>query len=255
MSARRIRIGDLWIDALGFEQALDAIERLALSGAGGAVYTPNVDHLVTAERSPAFREAYAAASLSLADGMPLLWAARLLGTPLPAKVSGSDLFEPLMARAAAVGLGVYLLGGTPEVSAAAETQLTSAGVRITGRSSPLIQATGGPEEAALAAQIRESGARLAVIALGSPKQELFIHRNRQQLGPVVALGLGAAMDFATGAVRRAPRLLQVAGLEWLFRLAQEPRRLARRYLVDDRRFAAILWRTRRTPRAERQQGY
>ncbi|HEV8247007.1 MAG TPA: WecB/TagA/CpsF family glycosyltransferase, partial [Polyangiaceae bacterium] len=119
----RIHIGQVPIDELTFEQALEAIEALVLAGRGGTVHTPNVDHVVLAEHDGRFRRAYENASLSLVDGMPVLWASHLLGTPLPVKISGSDLLGPLMERAALRGFKVYFLGGDPGVAEAARAKL------------------------------------------------------------------------------------------------------------------------------------
>src|SRR4051794_23047296 len=125
----RVRIGRIWIDSLTFDEAQDAIESLV--GRGGAVFTPNVDHVVTADRSEEFSAAYQAADLSVADGQWVVWAARLLGTPLPAKISGSDLVLPLARRLGARGRSVYLLGGAPGAAEAAARRLgEECGVRI-----------------------------------------------------------------------------------------------------------------------------
>src|SRR5512138_3541312 len=119
----RIRLGRVWIDALRLEEALDEIGALVTRRAGGCVFTPNVDHVVGAERDAAFLSAYEVADLALADGQPLVWSSRLLGTPLPEKVSGSDLVWPLMQRAAREGWRVYLLGGAPGAAEGAAARL------------------------------------------------------------------------------------------------------------------------------------
>lgn len=242
---RRVRIGSVWIDSLTFDGAVDAIERLIDAGCGGSVYTPNVDHVVQVESNAALASAYARASLALADGQPVVWASRLLGTPLPAKISGSDLFEPLMRRAAARGYRVYLLGGTGDIAQRCTAKLEAMGVVVAGHDSPLIPA----EEAQALAKLRAARADLVVVALGAPKQELFIARN--DLGKAVAIGLGATLEFFAGAVKRAPRWMQGSGLEWMYRLGQQPRRLAKRYLIDDMKFAPILVRELRLPRSQR----
>jgi len=108
---RRVRIGSLWIDALSFDGALQAVERLLDSGAGGALFTPNLDHIVIADSHAGLREAYAAADMAVADGQWVVWASRLLGTPLPVKISGSDLLLPLARAAGLRGRSIYLLGG------------------------------------------------------------------------------------------------------------------------------------------------
>jgi N-acetylglucosaminyldiphosphoundecaprenol N-acetyl-beta-D-mannosaminyltransferase len=241
---RRLNIGTLPIDNLTFAGALEAIERLVVAGAGGAVFTPNVDHVVLAERDAEFREAYAAADLSLVDGQPLVWSSRLLGERLPEKISGSDLTPALLELAARRGWSVYLLGGADGVAGKLEQELPKTmGLRIAGADAPRIGARGDAAESAVFDRIRERAPQLLLVALGAPKQELFIHRARARLGPTVCIGVGASLDFIAGRVRRAPRWVSSSGLEWLYRLAQEPRRLAYRYLVKDPSFAWILLRT------------
>ena len=249
---RRVRLGSIWIDALGFAEALDAIEQLVTDGHGGAVFTPNVDHVVTAEADPLFREAYSAADLCLADGQPLIWASRLLGTPLPAKVSGSDLVLPLMKRAADRGWRVYLLGGEEGVAAAvAERFRRELDARIVGAEGPRISLQATEDEEMILQRVRAARPHLVLVALGAPKQELWIHRVRQRIAPAVAVGVGAALGFVADRVRRAPAWMSRAGLEWVFRLFQEPRRLARRYLLKDPRFLTVLARMLRAPRSSR----
>jgi N-acetylglucosaminyldiphosphoundecaprenol N-acetyl-beta-D-mannosaminyltransferase len=232
----RITLGGLPVDGLTARGALDAIDALVDARRGGFVVTPNVDHLVVARRDARLRDAYARASLSLADGMPLIWMARALGTPLPEKVSGSDLLGPLMARAATQHRRVFLLGGTPAVSATASDRLTHdyPGLTIAGRDCSIWSPEAGPAaDAALVTAIRRAHTDLVIVALGSPKQEICMARIADAVAPAVLLGLGASLDFVAGAVRRAPAWMSAAGFEWLYRLAQEPGRLAHRYLVRD----------------------
>ena len=237
MLSSRIALGPVEVDPLTQAGALDAVERLVAAGDGGFVVTPNVDHLVLVQRDARLRDAYRRARLSLADGQPLLWMARLLGTPLPEKVSGSDLIEPLMASAAAAGRRVFFFGATPQVSAEAERRLVRRHPRlkIVGRdcSSWSPADPSAPAASPVVKAVRESRADLVVVALGSPKQEFWMARHDKDLAPAVAIGLGASLDFVAGAVKRAPAWMSDAGLEWLYRLAQEPRRLAYRYLVRD----------------------
>jgi N-acetylglucosaminyldiphosphoundecaprenol N-acetyl-beta-D-mannosaminyltransferase len=249
----RVRLGELWIDSLTFAEALDEIASLVRAGRGGSVFTPNVDHVMLAETHSGLREAYQRASLALVDGMPLLWASRLLGTPLPEKVSGSDLIMPLAALAAARGWGVYLLGGAPGVAEEAAARLRRfCGVRIVGCDAPQISADGSCEADRLVIErIRRAAPQIVMVALGAPKQELWIRRVLPQLRPAVLVGIGASLDFVAGRVRRAPRWMSSLGLEWLYRLAQEPRRLWRRYLVRDPMFLLVALRMRRLARRER----
>ncbi|HEY3449726.1 MAG TPA: WecB/TagA/CpsF family glycosyltransferase [Myxococcales bacterium] len=239
----RVRMGQVEIDRLTFGEALDAIAGLVRAGRGGAVFTPNVDHVVNASTDGAFREAYSRADLSLVDGVPLLWASRLLGEALPEKVSGSDLFEPLVARAARNGWRVFLTGGGPGVAEQASALLTARhpGLQVVGTDCPRIAADGSSDDSAAALRkIREARAELVLVGFGSPKQELWIHRHRAELTPAVAVACGAAIDFAAGTVRRAPAFLSEHGLEWAYRLSREPRRMWRRYLVNDPKFLLIL---------------
>ncbi len=253
LDALRIRLGHLWIDVLTFAEALDRIVALIRSGAGGSVFTPNVDHVVTAEDDLAFRAAYAAADLSLADGQPLVWASRLLGAPLPEKVSGSDLAWPLLERAAQLRWRVYLLGGDPGVGEAVAARLErELGLRVVGVDAARVSLEGsaGAPDAALA-RVRAARPDLVLVALGAPKQERWIHRSMASLRPAVAVGVGASLDFLAGRLSRAPAWMSRAGLEWLYRLLQDPRRLAVRYLWKDPRFLLVLLRTARSPRPDR----
>ena len=251
---RRLSLGAISIDPLTFAEALDAICDLCARGEGGSVVTPNVDHVVQAEHDPRFRGAYDRASLSLVDGMPLLWAARVLGEPLPAKISGSDLVMPLVGRAAERGLRVYLLGGAEGVAALAAEKMKEMhpSLIIAGIDSPRVDINGGEAGyAPIVAKVRAAKADLVLLALGAPKQEIFADDCTAALRPAVCVGIGATLDFIAGKSRRAPRWMQRVGLEWLHRLLQEPGRLWRRYLLRDPEFAVIVLRTLLRRRAAR----
>jgi len=244
-AASRVPVGQLWVDRVDMTGALGAIVRLVEEGHGGAVFTPNVDHVVLASEHAAFRRAYAAADLSLADGMPIVWASRLLGQPVPEKLSGSDLVGPLMALSAARGWGVYLLGGAEGVAQKAAVALAKlhARLRVVGVASPRVDlAEPAPRRAHVLEAIRLAAPDIVLVCLGAPKQELWIHESTLALCPAVLLGVGASIDFLAGTARRAPRWVSSAGLEWAYRLAREPRRLWRRYLVHDRKFLGIVAR-------------
>jgi N-acetylglucosaminyldiphosphoundecaprenol N-acetyl-beta-D-mannosaminyltransferase len=216
--------------------------RLVREGRGGTVFTPNVDHIVQAEHDEAFRQAYSRTALSLVDGTPVLWAARLLGTPLPEKLSGSDLFDPLLERAAREKLRIVLLGGGPGVAELAARNLRERlpSLQIVDTLGPRLGLTVSDEERACVERLQRANADLIFVCLGAPKQELFSDRNRQALAPAVLVGFGAAVDFAAGTVPRAPTWVSRAGLEWAFRLGREPRRLAARYLLRDPEFLKIV---------------
>jgi N-acetylglucosaminyldiphosphoundecaprenol N-acetyl-beta-D-mannosaminyltransferase len=248
---RRVTIGSIAIDALTFDEAIDAIEGLVARGKGGMVFTPNVDHIMLAEEDSLLRAAYERADLSLVDGTPVMWAAHLLGSPLPEKISGSDLIRPLAARAAARGWRVYLLGGRPGVATQAKEILEREypGLKIVGTSSPMIDLSRDvSEQQDVVDAIRRARPDLLFLALGAPKQEIWAHRVRDAVGGAVMLGIGASLDFVTGAAKRSPPWMSAVGLEWLYRLAQEPDRLWRRYLLRDPKFLALLVREARSRR-------
>lgn len=235
-------MGGLPIDVVDFAGALGAIEKLVEARAGGMVFTPNVDHVVLVEHNPRFRDVYSRVSLSLVDGVPVLWAARLLGTPLPEKVSGSDLVVPLVERAAARGWRVFLLGGGPGVAELAADKLKHLhpGLNVVGTAAPMIDIDGDPApRRVVAEEIAAARPDLVLVAFGAPKQELFCDELRDVLSPAVLVCIGAGLDFVAGTIQRAPRWISKVGLEWAYRLAREPRRLAGRYLLRDPEFLAI----------------
>lgn len=253
MGTTRLRVGQVPLDLVSFDQALLAIEALVEAGRGGYVVTPNIDHVVLAEDDRHFRDAYAGASLSLIDGTPLFWSTRLLGQQAPAKVSGSDLVEPLMARAGAKGWKVYLLGAGPGVAERAGKIFEQRyRTQVVGCDAPMLSLN--EDDAATRAafeKVKAARPDLLLLALGAPKQEILMHRWLPTFAPAVALGIGASLDFVVGTVRRAPVWMQRSGLEWAWRLGQEPRRLWRRYLVNDPRFLKVLAQTLARPRSER----
>jgi N-acetylglucosaminyldiphosphoundecaprenol N-acetyl-beta-D-mannosaminyltransferase len=252
--SQRIRMGGLPIDVVDFPGALATIEKLVDARAGGMVFTPNVDHVVLVERDARFRDVYSRVSLSLVDGVPVLWAARFLGTPLPEKVSGSDLVVPLVERAAARGWRVFLLGGGPGVAELAADKLKQLhpGLDIVGTAAPMIKIDGDPApRRAVAEQIAATRPDLVLVAFGAPKQEFFCDEFRDLLSPAVLVCIGAGLDFVAGTMQRAPRWISKVGMEWAYRLAKEPRRLAARYLLRDPEFLAIWFRQwRRGPEAD-----
>lgn len=247
--SRRIRVGKIPVDSVDLETAIAAVDALVRAGSGGTVFTPNVDHVVVGEDNLRFRRAYETASLSLVDGMPVLWAARLLGERLPMKISGSDLVLPVLQLAHERQYRVYFLGADPGVAELArdKAQAMFPGIAIVGVDSPRIELDGALE--AITERVRAARPHLVLVALGAPKQEIFCHEHLEAMRPAVLFGIGASLDFLAGVKRRAPTCISNLGFEWLYRLIQEPRRLAYRYLVRDPRFVGIVlrqWRARPT---------
>jgi N-acetylglucosaminyldiphosphoundecaprenol N-acetyl-beta-D-mannosaminyltransferase len=239
----KIELAGLTLSRLDEAQCIAHVIEAASAGVGGWVVTVNLDHLRRLRRDGGYRGLCAEASLWVADGMPLLWAARLQGTPLPERVAGSSMLAPLCGAAAREGLKVFLLGGAPGTAVAAARILTERypDLRVVGTYCPPL----GFERNArqwqkIERELTEPAPDLIFVGLGSPKQERLIEQFRHELPGAWWLGVGVSFSFLTGHVRRAPRWMQKLGVEWVHRLAQEPRRLAKRYLVEGLPFAGWL---------------
>lgn len=247
----RVEIGGASIDALTLAEAVQrVVEHARARGAPGYVVTPNAQHLTLLEDSPTFRRAYDASWLCVADGVPLVWASRLLGTPLPGRVNGTDLFEGVCAAAPAAGLRVFFLGGMPGAADAAARVLRERhpGLEIAGTCCPPLGFERDEEESRRVVEaITAAEPHVLVVGLGAPKQELWMYENRARVGVPVSLGIGGSFELVSGMVKRAPRWMQRAGLEWLYRLLREPGRLWKRYAVTNPRFVWIVLRQRFRP--------
>jgi N-acetylglucosaminyldiphosphoundecaprenol N-acetyl-beta-D-mannosaminyltransferase len=203
---------------------------------GGWISTVNLDILRQCVRSSELRELVDEAELVVADGMPLVWASRLQGEALPARVAGSSLVWTLSAAAADTGASVFLLGGNPGTAEATRERLLkqSPELRVVGALSPPFGFEQSAEELArIDATVRDARPDIVFVALGFPKQEQLIRRLRPSLPSAWFLPCGISFSFVAGDVRRAPRWMQRAGMEWAHRLIQEPQRLFRRYVLLD----------------------
>jgi N-acetylglucosaminyldiphosphoundecaprenol N-acetyl-beta-D-mannosaminyltransferase len=242
-AGRFARVAGLDFDVLSEEQVVAHIVAESNDGQGGWVATPNIEICRQVRRDPTARALINNASLVVPDGMPLLWAARLLGDRLPERVTGSSLIYTLSAAAAANGRTVYLLGGAPGVPQRAADELTRRypGLRVVGADSPPWGFDREPGEvAALRARLSAANPDIVYVGLGFPKQERVISALLPDLPGSWFVGCGAAIPFAAGVLTRAPRWMQRIGMEWAHRLISEPRRLFRRYVVDDLPFAIRL---------------
>lgn len=231
---QRVPIAAGWVHRLTMQEAIDRIDASIASGIGGWVVTPNLDILHKLTHDPDFARLVEPATLRLADGMPLVWASRLAGAPLPERVAGSDLVWHLCERAAQRGYGVFLLGGDEGVGDRAAGVLTQRypGLRIVGTHCPPFGFEKHPDQSdEIARRLRDTSPSIVLVALGCPKQERLIDSLRDLFPGVWFLGIGISLSFVTGDVRRAPVWVRRIGLEWVHRLVQEPGRLARRYIV------------------------
>ena len=240
MSARISMMG-CQMDNLTMEETLQKVEGFIASGRPHQHVVVNVDKLVKANRDPELRRIINECALINVDGMPVVWASRLLGKPLKERVAGVDLFEALMERAAQKGWRVFLLGAREEVvSGVKQTYerkyrgLTVAGYR-NGYWKP-------EEEAGVVEQIAQAKADLLFVAISSPKKEHFLGQYQAHMKIPFAMGVGGTFDVAVGKVKRAPLWMQKSGLEWFYRFLQEPRRMFRRYFIEDMAFIGLFLR-------------
>ncbi len=234
-------------DRVTADRALRIVAEMIAAGRPHYIATANVDFAVQALGDVELRRILADASLVLCDGMPLVWASRLLGNPLPERVAGSDLVPLLLSEAERKGWRVFFLGGTTEslAHATANVRAIHPGLQIVGASSPPFKPLIEMDHEGIINEIKAARPDLLLVAFGCPKQEKWISMNFRQAGVPVAIGVGATIDFLAGTMQRAPRWMQRSGLEWVFRVLQEPRRLFRRYVTDlhvfGRAILAQLW--------------
>ncbi|HLL89121.1 MAG TPA: WecB/TagA/CpsF family glycosyltransferase [Tepidisphaeraceae bacterium] len=239
----RVWLSGVALHAVTERQAIDHVLCELDAGRGGVVVTPNLDHLYRCTQDLNFAALVAEAQLVVADGMPLVWASRLQGTPLPERVAGSTLVSTLTDAAGLRGRSVFLLGGDPGAADAAARVLSERypHARIVGTYCPPVGFDRDPRQIAeIEAVLREAQPDLVYVALGSPKQERLIGRIRRVLPRAWWLGVGVSFSFLCGQVQRAPLWMQRCGLEWAHRLWQEPRRLFKRYVVVGIPFASVL---------------
>jgi N-acetylglucosaminyldiphosphoundecaprenol N-acetyl-beta-D-mannosaminyltransferase len=242
-TTRRIALMGLELDPLTAEQTIDHIFGELAAGRGGWLLTPNLHILRKFALEPAYAAQVQHTTLRVADGMPLIWASRIRGTPLPERVAGSELIWTLSARAAREGRSVFFLGGNPGAAdeAAAVLRERNPGLRVAGTDCP---PKGFMDDSAylgaLERKLIDSRPDICYVGLPIGPSEVLIERFRPQLPQAWFAGIGISFSYVSGEVRHAPVMVRRVGLEWLYRLLQEPRRLGRRYLIEGFPFAARL---------------
>ncbi len=243
------------IDDLTMPEALDRIDAFVsdgrAAGTGRQIATINADFVVKSMSDPELRRILQDCDMATADGMPLVWGARLLGVPLTGRVTGADMVPALAERAARNGYSIYFLGAAPGVAQRAADVLAARypGLKVAGVLSPsnrsMIELAEKGNDADIVQAVRAAQPDILLVAFGNPKQEKWINlhlRELRDLRAPVMIGVGGTFDFLAGVTRRAPGWMQRAGLEWVYRLAQEPRRLWKRYVVDMLGFGAFFAR-------------
>jgi N-acetylglucosaminyldiphosphoundecaprenol N-acetyl-beta-D-mannosaminyltransferase len=232
LAAERVEILGTPIDFLDIDSVADRIVCAARQRRFFQVATVNLDFLVHSQSDPEVRAVLCETAVNIADGAPVVWAGRLVGHREASRVAGADLVPLLMSRAAEHGLRVFFLGGEDGSAFDAAERLRDAhpALDVTVMEPPLA-ALDQMDDRAILDQVESAAPHLLLVALGHPKQEKWIYRNRRAL-PMVAVGVGCSLDLIAGRQNRAPRWIQKVYLEWAYRLVHEPRRLAKRYAVD-----------------------
>jgi N-acetylglucosaminyldiphosphoundecaprenol N-acetyl-beta-D-mannosaminyltransferase len=236
---RRMTIMGCEVDNLDMEETLQVIEEFIHDGTPHQHVVINADKVVKAHRDPELRRIINECALINADGMPVVWASRLLGKPLKERVAGVDLFDALMRRASEKGWRVYLLGAREEVVSGVKD--------LYGKRYPALIFAGyrngywkPEEEPSVAAAIGGVRPDLLFVAISSPKKEQFLGRYQAEMKVPFAMGVGGTFDVAVGKVKRAPVWMQKSGFEWFYRFLQEPRRMFYRYFIEDMYFFWML---------------
>lgn len=240
------KLFDLNFDAVSLNEACNHLTQIALEKAYDAkiVVTPNVDNIVRLSRYPELRQQYDHADYIFADGMPVVWASKMTGHPLPERVTGADLFVALMHQSVKHHLTVFVVGGLPEkaqfLSDAFQRVYPGCHVHLY---CPSMQFDfNGTEGIEAVERINAVQPDMVFVCLGAPKQENWTFTHQLQLKTSLIFCVGAAMDFALALKNRAPLWMQKAGLEWLWRLMSEPRRLWKRYFIQGKTFIPLCWK-------------
>lgn len=250
MTQNRIRFMNTYLDNVTLDEAIKHIDYCIDHRIIGQVITPNVDQIVRIEWDDYFKKICANCELLLCDGQPLMWIAKLYGHPLKQKIPGSDLVPLLCKEASEKGYSVFFLGAAPGVAKiAADNMITQyPGLKVAGVYSPPIGFEKDNEELdKINKMLYESGADMLFVGMGVPKQDIFIYENMHKYKIPMSFSIGGTIDFLAGKQKRAPKWMGNHGLEWLYRLVKDPKRMFKRYIVDDRKIFGLYWKYRRTP--------
>jgi N-acetylglucosaminyldiphosphoundecaprenol N-acetyl-beta-D-mannosaminyltransferase len=243
----RLKVLEAEIDAVTMAEAFAIFERFIMLRHPALVFNVNVDICMKIHRARELQAIFHAADLVLVDGTPMMWAARFLGVPLPGRVSGSDVVPAFCQIAAERGYRIFLLGGGVGIAEGARRWLEARnpGLRVVGTYAPPFGfEKDDRENARIISAVRQAKPDVMFTAFGTPKENIWLSRFKDDLAVPVSMAVGSTFDYLAGRLKRAPMWMQRAGLEWSFRLVQEPRRLWRRYLVNDPPFIYQVLRQR-----------
>lgn len=231
----RIDFLNIKIDNLTMEETVQRIDQLISDNSCSYVVTPNLDHIVMLDQDKQFAKVYDDADLIVADGKPLVWISKLLKKPIKEKVSGSDLFPQICDLASKRGYKIFIMGAAEGVADMAVANLSKRypGIQFVGTYSPQFGFEKMPEELAyMKKMIKSAAPDILAVSLGSPRGEKFIYEHLNEYKIPLSISVGATIDFEAGRIKRAPKWMSECGLEWLFRITQEPKRLIGRYCND-----------------------
>lgn len=251
MPLHRMKFINTYIDNCTKEEAIEYIEKCIGERRIGHIITPNVDQIVRIEKDDYFRKICNNAELLLVDGTPLLWIAKWYGTPIKEKICGSDLVPKLCEVAAKKGYKVFLLGAAEGVAvkAASNLQKKYPGLNIVGTYSPPFGFEKDQDELSrIDHMLYESKADMLFVGMGVPKQDIFIFEHMNTYKIPMSFSIGATIDFEAGVQKRAPKWINRIGMEWLYRLALDPRRMFQRYIIDDSKIFKLAWKYRKAER-------
>ena len=248
MARNRMRFMNSFVDNVTKEEAISHIEDCIRTRKIGHVITPNVDQIIRIERDPYFKEICDRAELLLVNGTPILWIAKWYGRPIKEKICGSDLVPELCEVAAKKGYSVFLLGAAEGVAAKAADNLQKEypGLKVAGTYSPPFGFEKDRAEIEhMNKMLFDSKADLLFVGMGVPKQDIFIYENMHKYQIPMSFSIGAAIDFEAGVQSRAPKWINKIGMEWLYRLISDPKRMFKRYIVDDMQIFKLAWKYRK----------
>lgn len=243
MPRNRRKFMNIYIDDVTKQEAIEHIEYCINHRIIGQVITPNVDQIVRIESDKYFKTICENCELLLVDGHPLMWTAKYYGRPFKEKICGSDLVPELCSLAAKKGYSVFLLGAAPGVAQRAAERLIvdNPGLKVAGVYSPPIGFEKNQDEISkINEMLKASGADMLFVGMGVPKQDIFIYENMKTYQIPMSFSIGGTIDFIAGVQKRAPKWISNIGMEWLYRLIQNPKRMFKRYIIDDSKFFSLI---------------
>ena len=243
----KVKLLNTYVNNLSMDDTINAVEQMIHADKKSYVVAVNVDVIMKIEKDVLLKELTDKADLVLVDGKPLIWVSKLHKKPIKAKISGSDLVPILCEMAAKKGYTIYILGGVDGIAERARKRLENSfpGIKIVGTYAPIFGFEKDQKELdKINAMITETHPDMLITCFGCPKQEKFIYQNINYYDAKVSICAGATVDFLAGNVKRAPKWMSEHGLEWFYRFLQEPKRMFKRYFIDDVKILGLVWKYR-----------